>query len=135
MEASSLAGRFGVSVVKMSDNVAARSKSRVVRPGGAVVHVLGVVGVVGLVCAARGITPANATSSIAAVKVTSVFQCFIIVFSSQSSNTAHSRLCESTAGVDAPRDPASKRYPTRAPLDLKTRIGAELNHPTSHYVK
>ena len=78
MEASSLAGRFGVAVVRMSDNVAARSKSRVVRPGGAVVHVAVVVGVVGVVCAARGIAPANAISSIAAVKLESIrFQGFI----------------------------------------------------------
>jgi hypothetical protein len=80
MLASSLAGRFGVRVVKISANVTARSKSRVVRPAGAVVHVLGVVGVVGEVCAARGITPTNAKSSVAAVKVGSIrFQSFIII--------------------------------------------------------
>src|SRR5580700_8145907 len=80
MEASSLAGRLGVRVVKISASVAARSKFRVVRPGGAVVHVLGVAGVVGVVCAASGTTPAIAKSSVAAVKVDCIcFQGFIII--------------------------------------------------------
>jgi hypothetical protein len=62
----------------MSDNVAARSKSRVVRPGGAVVHVAGVVGAV---CATSGIALANVISRIAAVTVGSIrFQGCIIKF-------------------------------------------------------
>src|SRR5271156_2987075 len=103
MEASSLAGRLGVAVVKMSDNVAARSKSRLVRPGGAVVQVTGVVGVVGAVCARSGTAAENAISRIAAVAVGSIrFQGFIDYFSSRGLRRHTSALSQAIAGVGAP---------------------------------
>src|SRR5579864_5846361 len=59
MEASTLAGKFGVNVVRMSDSVTERSKLSALSVVGAVVQVellgvVAVVGVVGVDCAANG---------------------------------------------------------------------------------